>query len=164
MGGACGQPPPPQMPHPIYGMQMQQPIFPGAGGCGGGRGPPGKGGGRPRPNPGDWNCTNPLCKNHVDNFVYGSKSECPLCGSPKPDDPVTPILPGGGGGGMFPGDKPVFTPREQAGPRPGDWQCPNNLCKNHTNGVYGSKPTCSLCGASKPEDTYRTRSRSPHRG
>lgn len=104
--------------------------------------------------PGDWHCSNPVCKNHTENVVYSSKMSCPICGTPKGLD--------SGGSPMM----PTFHPGNaatQSGPRPGDWQCPNQNCKNHLNCVYGSKATCSLCGADRPMDTMdgRQRSRSP---
>lgn len=34
--------------------------------------------------PGDWNCTNPGCKNFEDNVVYANKTHCPLCHTPRP--------------------------------------------------------------------------------
>jgi len=90
--------------------------------------------------PGDWNCANPQCKNHVNNVVYGSKERCPLCNMPKP-----------------------VTGARIVGMRPGDWHCPSPYCKNHTgNIIYANKPTCPLCNTPKPTglDT-RDRSRSP---
>merc|ERR1712137_930239 len=41
-------------------------------------------GGNGKGKPGDWNCPNPECKNHTENFVFASKDACPLCGTPKP--------------------------------------------------------------------------------
>eukprot|EP00403_Amphidinium_massartii_P010603 CAMPEP_0178427404 /NCGR_PEP_ID=MMETSP0689_2-20121128/29730_1 /TAXON_ID=160604 /ORGANISM="Amphidinium massartii, Strain CS-259" /LENGTH=155 /DNA_ID=CAMNT_0020049115 /DNA_START=157 /DNA_END=624 /DNA_ORIENTATION=+ len=122
--------------------------------------PPGPGPRGPRSNfPGDWHCPNPECKNHRDNVVYGSKTICPLCHTPKGDHP-----------GMVPEQNPPQQQHGQKGGRPGDWQCPNPSCKNHTNLVYGSKDVCNLCGARKPsasfkltntQDLARDRSRSP---
>jgi len=87
--------------------------------------------------PGDWNCVNPQCKNHIKNVVYGSKETCPLCGTPKPP-----------------------TGARVVGMRPGDWHCPSPYCKNHTdNVVYGSKDRCPLCNTARPDG--RDRSRSP---
>jgi len=107
--------------------------------------------------PGDWNCTNPGCKNFADNVVYGSKTHCPLCNAPKPLSSVTPSAPSG-----------------SVNVRPGDWHCPNPACKNHTyNVVYAAKPSCPLCGTLNPNDAgldagdaggvylRRARSRSP---
>jgi len=85
---------------------------------------------------GDWHCPNQLCKNHTHNFVYGSKSRCPICGTAKAEQ----------------NDGTCFE-------RPDDWQCPNTACKNHINGVYGSKPQCGMCGTANP--AVRGRSRSP---
>mmetsp|Transcript_31144 Transcript_31144/g.61161 ORF Transcript_31144/g.61161 Transcript_31144/m.61161 type:complete len:371 (+) Transcript_31144:83-1195(+) len=107
--------------------------------------------------PGDWNCTNPGCKNFADNVVYGSKTHCPLCNAPRPLSSITPTTPSG----------PMDI-------RPGDWHCPNPVCKNHThNVVYAAKPSCPLCGTRNPIDVgqdasydggvylRRARSRSP---
>jgi len=107
--------------------------------------------------PGDWNCTNPGCKNFADNVVYGTKTHCPLCNAPRPLTSITPSALSGA-----------------VNMRPGDWHCPNSACKNHThNVVYGSKPACPLCGALNPNDAgqdasidggvylRRARSRSP---
>jgi len=88
--------------------------------------------------PGDWNCPNPECKNHVNNAVYGSKDHCPLCDMPKPS-----------------------TGARIVGQRPGDWHCPNAYCKNHTdNIIFASKDQCPLCSTSRPVNG-RARSRSP---
>jgi len=38
------------------------------------------------PRHGDWHCPNPACKNHTSNVVYASKTICPMCGTPKPED------------------------------------------------------------------------------
>lgn len=35
--------------------------------------------------------------------------------------------------------------------RPGDWQCPNTSCVNHTRKVFGSKANCPKCGTSRDE-------------
>lgn len=43
--------------------------------------------------PGDWHCPNQSCKNYTDNVVYGSKTTCPLCGTPKPQEPDGPPPP-----------------------------------------------------------------------
>jgi len=107
--------------------------------------------------PGDWNCTNPGCKNFADNVVYGSKTHCPLCNAPRPLSSLTPTNPSG-----------------SMDIRPGDWHCPNAACKNHTtNVVYAGKPSCPLCGTRNPIDAgqdasddggvylRRARSRSP---
>jgi len=72
---------------------------------------------------GDWQCPNNQCINHQQypqSFVYGSKVNCPKCGTGK------------------------------SATRPGDWCCPNPGCVNHQNTVYGSKPNCSRCGAERP--------------
>mmetsp|Transcript_32844 Transcript_32844/g.49657 ORF Transcript_32844/g.49657 Transcript_32844/m.49657 type:complete len:209 (+) Transcript_32844:2-628(+) len=135
MGGGGGFP----MTHQVAPMMMMQGCMGGMGGMGGmgsmagGMTPRGK-----RGQPGDWNCPNSACKNHRDNFVYASKSECPICHTPKPlDAGVATTM------------------------RPGDWKCPNISCKNHINGVYGSKPMCTICGEANPN--ARERSRSPRR-
>jgi len=89
--------------------------------------------------PGDWNCPNPECKNHLDNVVYGSKDHCPLCATPKPE-----------------------TGARVARMRPGDWHCSNPDCKNHTaNVVYANKTHCPLCNDPRPGLDERARSRSP---
>jgi len=105
----------------------------------------------PNARPGDWNCPNPQCKNHVNNVVYGSKDHCPLCNMPKPE--AGAYVSGGGGGG---GQRPV--PNQ----RPGDWHCPSPYCKNHTdNIIFASKDRCPLCNTGRPGLDGRERSRSP---
>lgn len=73
---------------------------------------------------GDWQCPNEGCINHVQfplSFVYGSKINCPKCGTGK------------------------------SAQKAGDWCCPNPQCMNHQNTVYGSKFNCNKCGAPKPD-------------
>lgn len=141
-------------------------------------------GGGPSNRAGDWHCPQEGCKNHTFNVVFANKTHCPLCQSEKPEAPDMPPPPpsfaslyGGGftssigGGGE---DR-----RKSGGTRAGDWQCPSPDCKNHHNFVYGSKPSCSICGAANPYETAansyglsiaedgsgrRERSRSPRRG
>merc|ERR1740139_2062133 len=43
----------------------------------------GGGGGGGYMREGDWKCPNQTCKNHT-KMVFGSKAECPKCGTPKP--------------------------------------------------------------------------------
>lgn len=72
---------------------------------------------------GDWQCMNPDCINHErwpSSFVYGSKVNCPKCGTGK------------------------------TAQRVGDWNCPNTQCVNHHNCVYSSKAACQRCGTPKP--------------
>lgn len=52
--------------------------------------PPPGGPGVPPARAGDWHCPNQDCKNHTDNLVFGSKSQCSLCGAEKPENPVGP--------------------------------------------------------------------------
>jgi hypothetical protein len=35
--------------------------------------------------------------------------------------------------------------------RQGDWQCPNDTCKNYDTFVFGSKTSCPSCGSLKPD-------------
>jgi len=95
---------------------------------------------------GDWNCPNAGCKNHVENVVYASKTHCPLCSTPKPQEGATRCA-------------------AVAETRPGDWHCPNSVCKNHrANVVYASKTVCPLCQTPRPAlngGDERLRSRSP---
>jgi len=101
--------------------------------------------------PGDWNCPNPSCKNHVDNVVYGSKDICPLCATPKPT-----------GVEQMAARAPPAAGRPIPNMRPGDWHCPNPSCKNHTaNIIYASKTQCPLCNTPSPALDGRVRSRSP---
>jgi len=103
--------------------------------------------------PGDWNCPNPSCKNHMGNVVYGSKEICPLCSTPKPENGAC----GHGATGYGAARVPAVP-----GSRPGDWHCPNPNCKNHTNNVvYAGKSHCPLCNTPHPDADGRVRSRSP---
>lgn len=74
--------------------------------------------------PGDWQCPNAGCLNHV-KMVFAKNDTCPKCGAEKPD----PALAHG---------------------RAGDWQCPDPGCLNHTKLVFGKHETCPKCGADKP--------------
>mmetsp|Transcript_15158 Transcript_15158/g.41672 ORF Transcript_15158/g.41672 Transcript_15158/m.41672 type:complete len:325 (-) Transcript_15158:130-1104(-) len=153
-------------------MPNESPMM--VGGAAGGPNPGAFGGGKgavPMPRVGDWHCPNPACKNHSGNFVYGSKANCPVCGTEKPEQPAEPapqqpaqpkvpehpwaqylqgpgpLMPGGCAG------MPVMGQQPRGGGRPGDWHCPNETCKNHRdNVVFGSKSTCPICGMSKPDD------------
>mmetsp|Transcript_104178 Transcript_104178/g.222630 ORF Transcript_104178/g.222630 Transcript_104178/m.222630 type:complete len:329 (+) Transcript_104178:59-1045(+) len=124
----------------IYYQQPQPPPYapPQRGG--------GKGGGKVG-HPGDWHCPNPSCKNHTTDVCYASKTECPLCHTPKPDESGP-------------------SARSSVARHDGDWQCPDPSCKNHTNFVYASKAACTICGQPNPwaSGTARGRSRSPRRG
>eukprot|EP00428_Durinskia_dybowskii_P023482 CAMPEP_0170238894 /NCGR_PEP_ID=MMETSP0116_2-20130129/19204_1 /TAXON_ID=400756 /ORGANISM="Durinskia baltica, Strain CSIRO CS-38" /LENGTH=457 /DNA_ID=CAMNT_0010489711 /DNA_START=192 /DNA_END=1562 /DNA_ORIENTATION=+ len=109
---------------------------------------PGMFGGPVGGRPGDWHCPNPSCKNHSGNVVYGNKEFCPLCGEPKPEQPLGPQPAPGAMLGALPFAGVGGGPQR----RPGDWHCPNASCKNHTdNVVYGNKDFCPLCGESKPD-------------
>lgn len=131
----------------------------GAFGCGGCGGCQGQMGGRPAPQPGDWHCPNPACKNATHNVVFGSKSTCPICGTPKPGMGMAAAM-----GAQDMSAFGMAVPAQTNG-RPGDWQCPNSACKNHTNGVYASKSHCTICGTPNPNPGgIRSRSRSPHGG
>mmetsp|Transcript_7596 Transcript_7596/g.13711 ORF Transcript_7596/g.13711 Transcript_7596/m.13711 type:complete len:292 (-) Transcript_7596:104-979(-) len=139
------QPPPPSTPYP-YGCGMQ-----GQAAARAATPVPGN------PRPGDWNCPNPACKNHTANLVYGTKSQCPLCGTPKPAAP-TMMPPQAQMQQPTPTPVPVVMapPMASQQPRtsgswPGDWHCPNQACKNHAeNVVYASKTVCPLCNTPKP--------------
>eukprot|EP00930_Biecheleria_cincta_P053255 TRINITY_DN3866_c0_g1_i1.p1 TRINITY_DN3866_c0_g1~~TRINITY_DN3866_c0_g1_i1.p1 ORF type:complete len:395 (+),score=48.54 TRINITY_DN3866_c0_g1_i1:52-1185(+) len=106
----CGSGKPMPMPLPRYG---------GGGGASAGRGGA----------PGDWQCPNTGCLNHV-KMVFGKNETCPKCGAEKPD----PALAHG---------------------RAGDWQCPNSGCLNHAKLVFGKHETCPKCGADKPLEPPR---------
>lgn len=150
-----------------------------------GMGGDGKGGGKGA-RAGDWHCANPACKNHTENFVFANKMHCSLCNTPKPAAPPSmydsgnPYANGAqafsngqqysnGGVMSFPNDGDQFMSGK--GGRPGDWQCPNPSCRNHSNFVYASKAACTICGTARPTPTLpqavqygiRERSRSPMR-
>mmetsp|Transcript_56385 Transcript_56385/g.132226 ORF Transcript_56385/g.132226 Transcript_56385/m.132226 type:complete len:298 (-) Transcript_56385:68-961(-) len=133
------QPPPPSTPHPYYGVMFGQPAA----------GPPGTAG---NCRAGDWHCPNPSCKNHTGNLVYGTKSQCPLCSTPRPEQNMTPQAQAFVQTAMP--QQPQMSVASQmprGGNWPGDWHCPNQACKNHTgNLVFASKSTCPLCNAPKP--------------
>merc|ERR1719444_705188 len=119
----------------------------GMGGCGGGA------------KPGDWQCPNVNCQNHT-KMVFGSKPNCPQCGS------ANPMQGGGmmGGGCMMGGMGNMGNMGGMGmgggcmmggcgnGAKPGDWQCPNTDCQNHTKFVFASKSVCPKCGSSKPAE------------
>merc|ERR1740139_338067 len=95
---------------------------------------------------GDWQCPNQACSNHT-SMVFASKSACPKCGSEKPQ--------GGGGGGqainmVHMGGMMMGGKGGGKGGKGGDWQCPNQDCKNHTTMVFASKDSCPKCGTPKP--------------
>lgn len=39
--------------------------------------------------------------------------------------------------------------------RDGDWRCPNPDCMNHTAGVFGTKMSCPVCGAPRPQTSFQ---------
>jgi len=115
--------------------------------------------------PGDWSCPTAGCKNST-AFVFSSKVSCPECGAAKPDQAAVappratwgnlggmaaaaPMMmqmmmgKGGGSGGKGSWGPPPWT-------NPGDWQCPNASCKNHTAYCFASKLQCPACGTGKP--------------
>lgn len=83
---------------------------------------------------GDWQCPNGGCINHVKG-VFAKNASCPKCGSQKPM-----LMPMHAHGGASAG----------RGGAPGDWQCPNPGCLNHTKMVFGKNETCPKCGSEKP--------------
>merc|ERR1712194_548335 len=59
----------------------------------------------------------------------------------------------GKGGGK--GDKKMVLRPMRAGvgvggSKPGEWQCPNDECRNHRNNVFAKHTTCPSCGAPNP--------------
>jgi len=125
---------------------------------------------------GDWQCPNAQCVNHV-KMVFGSKANCPKCGSAKDEMPLEQEYQEeqqkpekGMQGGDMPDDwqcpnatcinntKMVFGKRSSCpscgtarnAKQPGDWQCPNTGCLNHRNTVFASKVSCPKCGAPRP--------------
>lgn len=93
---------------------------------------------------GDWPCPTPTCVNHT-KLVFGSKATCPKCGASR-DDPqqalsVQPAV----------GDEQQPKPESgmQGGDMPGDWQCPNQSCINHTKMVFGKRSACPSCGTAR---------------
>jgi|EP00927_Polykrikos_kofoidii_P067852 hypothetical protein len=86
----------------------------------------------------DWPCPNSQCINSH-KLVFGNKSSCPKCGS-TPDTPV------------FGSPEVVVGPNDgktQGGMMPGDWQCPNMFCINHTRMVFAKFTACPKCCAAK---------------
>lgn len=112
---------------------------------------------------GDWICPNPACRDQV----YSRNLSCRKCGAQRPSAggpiPGYPTdgfgmdqmygmphdpLPGYGGyppiSGGYPGEGGYGRP---IGYRPGDWTCPNPVCRDH---VFASHSACRKCGATKP--------------
>lgn len=148
--------PPPMMGRPTFGAPSFGPSF----------------GGPITGNPADWQCPNTSCMNHR-KMVFGKHTNCPQCGQTKPSGRMNGGMPSGmhgmgsmhgGGMGMFGGG----CGSGGGGSHPGDWQCPNQDCKNHRNGVFAKHSQCPACGADNP-GAYasamggRRRSRSPYR-
>lgn len=93
--------------------------------------------------PGDWQCPNRDCQNNR-KYVFGSKDECPQCGTPKPARAVQRRQP------VAMQMQPVLPMPTVGAGKPGDWQCPNIDCQNHRRMVFASNTTCPKCGCSKP--------------
>lgn len=129
------------------------------------------------PPEGDWQCPNSACVNSR-NMVFGSKTSCPRCGTPRPT--LGPL------GVVKTAPKlqvpQVFQAAQSAiqhlplpvkmapqfgqslksfnmaaagvmanlNGRPGDWQCPNRECVNHKRMVFAKNDTCPQCGSAKP--------------
>lgn len=137
------------------------------GGCGSFAGAAGTwGGGQESPppwaNPGDWPCPTDGCKNQR-AWVFAKKAACPECGCLKPPRPQVVqarhysqnawgMMGGGmmsqmGGKGGCGTDAPPWT-------SPGDWQCPNEACRNNKAYVFGRKSECPECGSAKPGGSW----------
>jgi len=121
--------------------------------------------------PGDWRCPNAQCLNHKSN-VFASKMSCPKCGTMRPGSagmgmgmfPQAMVAGGCGGGrvgmlAMQMSQMPMMmaSPRIVGGGKgggangtPGDWQCPNANCMNHSKMVFASKSSCPKCGSARP--------------
>lgn len=122
------------------------------------------GGGAPE-RQGDWQCPDPSCFNHT-RMVFGSKANCPKCGSERPSFQAPPMggrpsfggakgvgkgMPCGGGFG-FGVIAPSFAPSfggGGGGERAEDWSCPNTDCMNHTKMVFGRHDSCPKCGTAR---------------
>jgi len=129
---------------------------------------------------GNWMCPTAGCKNSAGKGVFPHNSNCPMCGSCRPQGgfgdadnwhcPNTACK-NAQGKGVF-GQKPTCPLCDTARPgkggkggkggkvgnggkgvRPDDsWLCPNDGCKNHTRpGVWGQRESCPLCGLQKPD-------------
>lgn len=84
----------------------------------------------------DWQCPNVTCLNHT-KMVFGSKSTCPRCGAAPADADGTTPFDQRAEKGMHGGDMP------------GDWQCPNTSCLNHTKMVFAKHIQCPSCGTAR---------------
>merc|ERR1719265_1709905 len=120
--------------------------------------------GAPKPDPngsqdGDWACPNVSCINAV-KMVFGRNESCPKCGSRKPRRGGERRLAGGmrPSAYMDPGmfaqpmfARPTFAPQVShfGSGQPGDWQCSNQDCINHTRLVFGKNESCPSCGTSR---------------
>mmetsp|Transcript_16872 Transcript_16872/g.38109 ORF Transcript_16872/g.38109 Transcript_16872/m.38109 type:complete len:463 (-) Transcript_16872:69-1457(-) len=101
--------------------------------------------------PADWPCPNASCWNHT-NMVFGTKSNCPKCGSAKGDEPQQQAAGNMGWGGTMAGfgmQQPKAERGMFGGDMPGDWACPNVACRNHTKMVFAKRTSCPSCGAEK---------------
>jgi len=118
--------------------------------------------------PGDWLCPNTSCVNQK-NTVFASKTRCPKCGSSRPGSVAVPAMAqvqngygGGKGGGYAGGWAAPIDPMSYGGGcggcggcggggmgNPGDWQCPNSSCLNHSKMVFGKHDSCPKCGSPK---------------
>ena len=128
---------------------------------------------------GDWQCPNSACVNSR-NLVFGSKTSCPRCGTPRPmlgvktaPKPQMPQAAQVAQVAQSPAIQYVPLPVTMApqfgleslksfnmaaaagimanvNGRPGDWQCPNRECVNHKRMVFAKNDTCPQCGSGKP--------------
>lgn len=104
-------------------------------------------------------------------MVFGTKTHCPKCGTPRDGDDFggVQMVRGVGdrdGSNDWPcpntsclnSTKMVFGRHESCpacgtsrnAKYAGDWACPNRTCVNHTNTVFASKLQCPKCGTPKP--------------
>jgi len=107
----------------------------------------------------DWSCPNVSCVNST-KMVFGSKANCPKCGSGQPGAEGSYGGCGGCGGyGAVPvqpdysslgaAGGPVPQRGMQGGDMDTDWSCSKTDCINHTKMVFGKKASCPSCGTAR---------------
>lgn len=95
----------------------------------------------------DWQCPNPSCINHT-KMVFASKESCPKCGSSR-DGGYAGQAAYGGAAVAANGQQGRASAGMCGGDMPGDWQCSNTACINHTKMVFAKHNACPSCSTAK---------------